>query len=380
MDFDWQSQSPFILAIVPQGYDDRASNTRPPEKSARRKSHQPEKPTYQRNLGSAARIDLLEHSGPGLEGLGLAYSYLDKLFCKSSERMDDLPDATVSLTVTSPPYWNAVDYDRHSDDPGVEYRTRQYSVGFEEYQEYLDWLERISREVYRATKPGGFCAIVAGTVLLNAEHYPVPFHITARLMGLGWEFHQDIIWHKVTGGVKRAGVFIQKPYPGYYYPNVMTEYILVFKKPGPSIYTGKAETDLQGARSPTLRLYTNEIANNVWHIPPVPPGHLDHPCPFPEEIPWRLITLYSYPGDLVLDPFCGSGQTPKVARALGRHFVGYDIHRKYVEYAESRLAEPLAVRPLQLVAVFEKIPVDAPRMETGRRTRYPRPRSNPRKK
>ncbi len=92
------------------------------------------------------------------------------------------------------------------------------------------------KEVLRVTKPGGFCAIVIGTVLLNGRHYPVPFDLIARLSRSGWEFHQDIVWHKCTAGVKRAGVTIQKPYPGYYYPNIMTEYILIFRKPGDPIY------------------------------------------------------------------------------------------------------------------------------------------------
>jgi len=113
-------------------------------------------------------------------------------------------------------------------------------------------------------------------------------------------------------------------------------------------------------------LFTKEIANNVWHIAPVPPSTLDHPCPFPEEIPHRLIQLYSYPGDIVLDPFVGSGQTAKVALALGRNAVGYDIVDRYVAYAHSRLNEPLAVRPQQLVAEFSKIPLDAPLGYGGR--------------
>jgi len=108
---------------------------------------------------------------------------------------------------------------------------------------------------------------------------------------------------------------------------------------------------------PGQDLFAKEIANNVWHIAPVPPDHLDHPCPFPEEIPWRLIRLYSYPGELVLDPFNGSGQTTKVARHLGRQFVGYETIEKYVALATQRLDEPLAVRPEQLAAVFEKVPL-----------------------
>jgi site-specific DNA-methyltransferase (adenine-specific) len=103
-----------------------------------------------------------------------------------------------------------------------------------------------------------------------------------------------------------------------------------------------------------------DTANNVWHIAPVPPDHIDHPCPYPEEIPYRLITMYSYPGELVLDPFAGSGQTTKVAKALGRHFAGCEIIQKYVDLALSRLDEPLSIRPKQLIAVFDKVSLDEP--------------------
>lgn len=103
-----------------------------------------------------------------------------------------------------------------------------------------------------------------------------------------------------------------------------------------------------------------DIANNVWHIAPVPPDYIDHPAPFPEEIPFRLITLYSYPNDLVLDPFAGSGQTLKVARWLNRQYVGYEIIEKYVELCRRRINEHLSLRPQQLVAVFEKIDLEEP--------------------
>lgn len=115
-------------------------------------------------------------------------------------------------------------------------------------------------------------------------------------------------------------------------------------------------------------MFVKEIANNVWHVAPVPPGHLDHPCPFPDEIPYRLIQLYSYPGNTVLDPFLGSGQTTKVALALGRNAVGFDIVERYVRYAYNRLREPLAVRQQQLVAEFVRVPLDAP-LGSLRRTR-----------
>src|SRR3990170_1557404 len=280
---------------------------------------------------------------------------MNQLFLHSSESMPELADDSVALTVTSPPYWNAIDYDVHASDHREYYRTRAYGNGFNEYTEYHDWLENIFKEVLRVTKPGGFCGIVIGTVLLNGKHYPVPFDMISRLTQSGWDFHQDIIWHKCTAGVKRAGVTIQKPYPGYYYPNIMTEYILIFRKPGPPIYQQRSAKEKAEAEFPINRLFTMDIANNIWHIAPVPPRLLDHPAPFPEEIPYRLIRMYSYPGEIVLDPFLGSGQTSKVAKWLGRRYVGYEVIPTYVDLAKKRLEEPLMVRPEQLVARFEKV-------------------------
>ncbi|MCR4425017.1 MAG: site-specific DNA-methyltransferase [Firmicutes bacterium] len=290
------------------------------------------------------------------------------LYAKSSETMPEVEDKSVTLTVTSPPYWNAIDYDRHAENPGQSYRTRGYSNGFADYHSYLEWVTGIFSETLRKTRPGGYLAVVVGTVLLRGAAYPVPFDLVGRLTEAGWLFHQDIIWHKTTAGVKRAGVFIQHPYPGYYHPNIMTEYILVFRKPGDPVYKGVSKVQRPPARYELGALFTKEIANNVWHIAPVPPGALEHPCPFPEEIPYRLAQLYSYPGDTVLDPFLGSGQTTKVAFALGRNAVGYDVVEKYVECAFRRLDEPLAVRPEQLVAEFKKVPLDAP-LGYGGRTR-----------
>jgi site-specific DNA-methyltransferase (adenine-specific) len=290
---------------------------------------------------------------------------VDVILRRSAEDLTILADDAVALTVTSPPYWNAIDYDVHVADKGAWYRTRKYGSGFQDYADYLDSLGRIFGPLLRKTRPGGYCAVVIGTVLLDGKHYALPFDFTARMVQWGWEFHQDIIWHKVTGGVKRAGSFIQRPFPGYFYPNIMTEYILVFRKEGPPVYAGRTDEEKESARIPIDELFTKELANTVWHIAPVPPGHLDHPCPFPEEIPFRLMLLYTYPRDLVFDPFNGSGQTTKVAKHLGRHFVGFDVEAKYVTYAEQRLEEPLAVREEQLVAVFQKIEHNARKHAVG---------------
>lgn len=283
---------------------------------------------------------------------------VNQIFPHSCQRMPEIENDCISLTVTSPPYWNAIDYDIHAEDKDQFYRTRSYSSGFAGYSDYLDWLEDIFQEVCRVTKPGGFCAIVIGTVLLNGNLYPVPFDLGTRLTKNEWLFHQDIIWHKCTAGVKRAGVSIQKPFPGYYYPNIMNEYILIFRKPGPKIYKTRSQEDKANARYRIDDIFTLEIANNIWHIAPVPPGFIDHPAPYPEEIPHRLITFYSYPGETVLDPFSGSGQTLKVARALGRQFYGYETIPSYIELALKRIGEPLSIRPKQLAATFIKVKSD----------------------
>lgn len=294
----------------------------------------------------------------------------EHFFNKSCEHMDEIDPDSVALTVTSPPYWNAIDYDQHLADPSAWYRTRRGH----EYEAYLGFLRRCFSECFRGTKPAGFCAVVIGTVLLKGKHYPLPFHFISLMEEVGWAFHQDIIWYKVTGGVKRAGVTIQKPYPGYFYPNIMTEYILVFKKPGKDkIYSGKSKEEKEQNLIPIDELFKREIANNIWHIAPVPPNHLKHPCPFPEEIPYRLILMYSYKGDTVLDPFVGIGTTPKVAKALGRDYFAYDTKKEYLVTATRRLGEPLHLRSEQLVSQFQKLaysPEDT--LSLGSEARQPR--------
>ncbi len=282
---------------------------------------------------------------------------LNSIFQHSCETMPELANGSVDLTVTSPPYWNAIDYDAHAQDATLDkaarknYRPRQA----ENYADYLQFLKRVFTETLRVTKAGGHCALVIGTVLLNGKHVPVPYHVTALMEEIGWDFHQDIIWAKVTGGVKRAGATIQNPYPGYYYPNLMLEYILLFRKPGEKkMYAGKTKQEKERDAMELDAVFTRDIANNIWHIAPVPPNQLPHPCPFPEELAYRLIRLFSYTGDLVLDPFAGIGTTLKVARATNRNYVGYELKKEYIKFANKRVKEDLKLRK-QLIADFVKL-------------------------
>ena len=161
-----------------------------------------------------------------------------RFYARSCFEMEECETASIALTITSPPYWNAIDYDIHTSDSEAWHREREYAEFGQTFEDYLANIKHAFAEVHRVTLPGGFCAIVIGTILYKGNHYPVPMAITGVMQDAGWDFHQDIVWNKVTGGVRRAGCFIQNPRSGYYYPNIMTEYILVFRKAGQGAISG----------------------------------------------------------------------------------------------------------------------------------------------
>ncbi len=259
-----------------------------------------------------------------------------------------LKSETVSLTVTSPPYHNAIDYNKHVQNGGW-YRGNLDSP----LQEYLDAMKESFLEVYRVTKQSGFCCIVIGNELSNGTIIPLPHLITNLLCtGDSWRFHEEIIWNKVTGGLDRFGVTIQRPFPTYYRANIMHEQILILRK-----------GELQHTQDKKSKFIIDELmkkdtSNSIWNIAPVPPRFIDHPCPFPEEIPLRLITLYSNKEDLILDPFLGSGQTGKAAKYLERRFCGFDLQWDYCILAKRRIENEEMHLRASLIAKWEKLPKD----------------------
>jgi modification methylase len=266
--------------------------------------------------------------------------------------LEKLPENTVQLTITSPPYRNAIDYDMHAAGKGGYYRGK-LKLDTEEYLD--DMAEIFGNKVYRITKEGGYCCIVIANEVVNGTIMPLPHMLLSRLVQPygNWQLHEEIIWHKVTGGTNRYGSFVINPYPKYYRANIMHEFILILRKGDVS----SGRTRRMDALPATHEEWTKEIANSVWHIAPVPPGYINHPCPFPEEIPYRLMKLYSYEDDIVLDPFNGSGQTTKVAHHFGRRYLGMDVVKEYVELAKMRIAsEPLHIRNEALIAIWKKIP------------------------
>lgn len=238
----------------------------------------------------------------------------------------------VSLVVTSPPYHNAISYIDHVSDPSANYRNRD---PLDYANNYMVLLNNIWSSCARMLIPGGYMAVNVGSVLDNGHHYPLAEDIITELnRSSEWDYVRSIFWHKVTAGVKRAGSVIQHPYPGYWHPNIMTEHIILFRKPG------------------FMRLPNNDVPREwlepVWDLAPVPPKTIKHPAPFPEDLPHRLIRMFTNPGDWVMDPFNGAGATTKAAHDLQRSAIGFDIEEKYVEIAKKRIGEASTVRQLQL--------------------------------
>lgn len=247
------------------------------------------------------------------------------LYCDDAQAV--LPSVTdVALTVTSPPYLDAIDYDEQDGD----YTDRDN----ETMETWLSLQREIFSSVFNATMDGGYCAVVLGDVIDQNDNYrPLTGHFAAMMEQMGWSYHENITWAKPTGGSSRFGTLIQHPHPTYFYPNRQSEQIQIWAK-------GDGRTEKRDEHEVEItEVLKKEVANDVWHIPPVPHNrdNIEHPCPFPTEIVHRLVSLYSYPGELVCDPMMGSGTTPFVASALDREVIGIDKREKYVDSAFERL-------------------------------------------
>ena len=275
------------------------------------------------------------------------------LFNEPSENLTNIiPEYIngVALVVTSPPYHNAISYSAHQKDETSNYREREetnYS------SDYLDLLNLIWNECWEVLKPGGHLAINVGTVLLDGTHFPLSLDIQNQLKhsACPWEFVKNIHWHKVTAGVRRAGSVIQHQLPGYWYPNIMSEHIIIVKKTG----------------TPTLNKdVPEEWWDSIWDLAPVPPKSVKHPAPFPEDLPHRLIRMLTSEKDYVLDPFNGSGTTTKAAYDLERVGIGFDISEQYHSLAQQRVSEASKVRENQLLVVPTNLSDFSPRVRKER--------------
>ncbi len=259
------------------------------------------------------------------------------------EVMKTITDDSVILAFTSPPYLNAINYEEHIEklDGKIAYWERK-EISYDFYKTFL--IDRF-KELYRIIKPGGHNVVNIAPVAWNGVRIPLPFHFVGWMEEIGWRFKEDILWEKSVARDKRSGVLMQKPYPGYYYPSLVSEYVFVFQKPADkktknNIYHYRSKEEKEENKI-DLSDYQGELSKNAWKIRPVAPQQNIHPCPFPEELARRIILFYSYKNDKVIDIFAGSGVTNLVAEKMGRKHIGIDIEEKYIKYALQRIKKEI---------------------------------------
>jgi len=239
---------------------------------------------------------------------------LDRLLVGDArEVLGRLPDRSVHLMVTSPPYNVGKEYDE------------DLTLG-----EYLDFIEEVMREVYRVLVWGGrVCFNVAD--LGRKPYLPLHAYIARLLEDIGFLLRGIIIWYKgdAPGASSTAwGTFASPVNPVL---RDVHEYIIVASK---GSYRRRPRP---GAQATITREEFIEYTRSVWRFPPESARRVGHPAPFPVELPYRCIQLYTFTGDVVLDPFIGSGTTAVAAVKTGRHYIGIDVNEEYIRLAEERV-------------------------------------------
>jgi len=251
-----------------------------------------------------------ETQSPYIENL-VPENVLDKVLIASSEDMHHLPDSCIHLMVTSPPYNARKEYD---EDLTLD--------------EYLTMITRVFEETYRVLVPGGRACINIAN-LGRKPYIPLNAFISQIMIDLGFLMRGEIIWDKGSsaGSSTAWGSWLSASNPTL---RDVHEYILVFSKGG---FKREARD-----REPTiLRDDFLELTKSIWHFPTESASRVGHPAPFPVELPRRLIELYTFKGELILDPFMGSGTTALAALETRRHFVGYETESAYVQIACKRI-------------------------------------------
>jgi site-specific DNA-methyltransferase (adenine-specific) len=239
---------------------------------------------------------------------------LDTVINASAEHMTDIPDSSVHLMVTSPPYNVGKDYD---EDLSLE--------------EYLAFLRRVWAETWRVLVPGGRACINVAN-LGRKPYIPLHAFIARDMIGLGFLMRGEIIWDKAASASNSTawGSWQSASNPTL---RDVHEYILVFSK-------GDFRRDQFPGRENTIKKEQFlEYTRSVWQFPTESARKIGHPAPFPVELPYRLIQLYTYSGEVVLDPFLGSGQTGIAALTSGRRYVGYELNPAYAALAQTRITQ-----------------------------------------
>lgn len=252
--------------------------------------------------------------------------------------LSHLADESVHLVVTSPPYWTLKRYNEHEAQMGH----------IEDYEEFLDELDKVWRECFRVLVPGGRVVCVVGDVCLSRKefgrHLVMPLHadICVRCRKIGFDNLNPILWLKISNAAFEANTsskFLGKPYePNAIIKNDM-EFILMQRKPG--AYRKPTEAQREASRIPTDLF--NEWFRQTWTL--TGESTKRHPAPYPVELAERLVRMFSFVGDTVLDPFCGTGTTMVAAMRWARSSEGTEVDPDYFKLARERLEDESAMWP-----------------------------------
>lgn len=252
----------------------------------------------------------IEDSSPYLEN-PIPNEILDQILVASSHSMQNLPDSSVHLMVTSPPYNVGKEYDQNLTLAG-----------------YLELLRTVFRETYRVLVLGGrACVNIAN--LGRKPYLPINAMVSQMMIEEGFLMRAEIIWDKgSSSGTSTAwGSWKSASNPTL---RDTHEYILVFSK-------GRFKRESMGRKSTITRDEFLEFTKSIWRFPTESATRVKHPAPFPIELPYRLIQLYTFEDEIALDPFMGSGTTAIAALKSGRHYIGYEIDKQYAEIARARI-------------------------------------------
>ena len=251
-----------------------------------------------------------------------------KIIIGDSRKMIELKDSSIDLVVTSPPYWHIKNY-------GVE---GQIGYG-QSLHEYLKSLYIVWKECFRVLKPGTRLCINIGDQFLRGIIYgkykvaPLHSELIVQCEKIGFDYMGSIIWHKkttmnTTGGANVMGSY---PYPPNGLIEIDYEFILIFKKPGKKTPPSKEIKE----KSKLTKEEWKEYFSGHWNFPGE--RQIEHEAMFPEELPKRLIRMFTFVGDTVLDPFLGSGTTVKAALNLERNAIGYEINEKFLPIIKKKI-------------------------------------------
>ena len=249
-----------------------------------------------------------------------------KLIIGNCMDMSEIPDESVHLVVTSPPYFNA---------------PFDYKDLFKSYGQYLGVLRKVAKELFRVLAKGRIVVLNIDDMLVKGIKYPIVADATKIFQETGFTYRDRIIWKKPEGYLRisrRSGVLLQNPYPMYFYPDNLLESILIFQK-GKFDYKSIPKEIREKSKIDVKEFTKNKWFMTLWEMNNVLPGSpLEKDiAAFPEELPYRAIKLFSYVDETVLDPFLGSGTTMRVARQLGRNSIGIEIKKSLIPIIKKKV-------------------------------------------